>query len=150
MKYPTLKMISSHCILPTASVFSLFNISIRLTVNSVFIKTYTARSERDLYWHFVASFFDGKDQEFNEDNGEIWTEYKPIWTELTQSLVTMAVSYAESGKGGKKERGRDGIVRLYSLDINLNVKFFFTYSNSINRCIIGTCKYTGHNTARQI
>lgn len=65
-------------------MFLLLSISIGIGVNSVFIKIYNAKSERDFYWHFVASFLDSTDQEFNEDNGEMWIEYKPIWAELIE------------------------------------------------------------------
>ena len=71
MNYMSLKIISSHSILLTARVFSPFSMLISIGVDSVFIKIYNAESEGDLYRHFVASFLDGKDQEFNEDNGEI-------------------------------------------------------------------------------
>lgn len=71
MNYMSLKIISSHSILLTATVFSPFSMLISIGVDSVFIKIYNAESEGDLYRHFVASFLDGKDQEFNEDNGEI-------------------------------------------------------------------------------
>lgn len=61
------------------------------------------KSERDLYWHFVAPFLDGKDQGFNEDNGEIWIGIEThIWTEFIQSVVT--ICSAESGEGGGERK----------------------------------------------
>lgn len=72
-----LKSLARTLNLLTASAFSLCSIQINSLVNFVFIKICHVKSERDLYWHFVAPFLDGKDQEFNEDNGETWTGIEP-------------------------------------------------------------------------
>lgn len=45
-------------------------------------------------------FLDGKELELHENKGETQAEYKPIWTELIQSVVT--TTSAKSWEGSKE------------------------------------------------